>query len=154
MKKPLLYVLTVLAVGALAYHLMRSHRITSRNDILLDSMPELTWIKTELKASDAQMEKVTELHIAYRPKCEEMCKRIAVAHEKVIALARLHRVITPELHAAIRDHATTHAECQQAMLEHIYLTAQQLEPAQATRYIETVLPIALEFTRSGHASQQ
>ncbi|MES2659714.1 MAG: periplasmic heavy metal sensor [Verrucomicrobiota bacterium] len=146
MKKVLLSILLGLVAGLLAFYLMRSHRLAARDGVLLDSMPELSWVRTDLKATDSQMAKVTELHLAYRPKCEEMCRRITAAHAKVEALARANRGMTPELDAAIREHAETHAQCQQAMLEHIYRTAALLDPEQATRYMETVLPIALELT--------
>lgn len=148
MNRAFFTILLALAAGILAFSLMRSHKLASREDVLLDAMPELTWLKTELKATDAQFAKVTELHLAYRPKCVEMCRRITDAHAKVDALARANRGMTPELDAALREHAATHAECQQAMLEHIYRTAALLDPGQASRYIETVLPIALELTRS------
>lgn len=149
MKKALLPILLAIAGGMLAYYLMRSHRLAARDEVLLDSLPELTWVKTDLKATDAQFEKLVEMHRAYRPKCVELCRRITAAHEKVEDLARKSRTMTPELDAALREHATTHAECQQAMLKHIYQTAALLDPAPSSRYIETVLPIALELTRRG-----
>ncbi len=148
MKSTLVTVVLSLLAGTLAFCLMRSHKLAERNEVLLDSMPELTWMKTDLELTDSQLAKVTELHLAYRPRCRELCQRIAAAHAKVESLARTNRAMNPELDAALRDHATTHSECQTAMLEHIYRTAALLDSQQATRYVETVLPIALELTRS------
>ena len=61
-------------------------------------------------------------------------------------LARSGRAISPELTAAIRDHARVHAECQQKMLEHLYQTADLLDDKQAARYLETMVPHALDST--------
>lgn len=140
---------TVLALsaGSLAFFFMRSHKPANTQEILLDVMPELTWIKSDLGANDAQFTKITELHLAYRPKCEELCQRISAAHAKVEKLSRVSREMTPELEAAIREHAKTHSECQQAMIEHIYRTAALLDAAQSTRFIEAVLPIVLDYSR-------
>ncbi|MES2474452.1 MAG: periplasmic heavy metal sensor [Verrucomicrobiota bacterium] len=150
MKNIVFLSLLALAAGALAFGLMRSHQRSVRDEVLLDAMPELSWMKTDLKLDDAQLAAVTKLHLAYRPKCAELCRRISAAHDQVEKLSRSSRGMNDELHAAIREHATTHAECQQAMLEHIYQTAALLGPDQSTRYIEAVLPIALEITRAGN----
>ena len=145
--KAVLAILLALSAGRLSFFLMRSHKMEARHEVLLDSISELSWIKTELGATDAQLAKVTELHLAYRPKCEELCHRISTAHAKVEEISRKSREMTPELNAAIREHAETHAECQQEMVEHIYQTAALLDPTQATRFIEAVLPIVLDYTQ-------
>ncbi len=154
MKSALITLVLSLLAGTLAFCLMRSHKLAERDEVLLDSMPELSWMKADLKLTDSQFAKVTEMHLAYRPKCLGLCQRIAAAHAKVESLARANRAMSSELDAALRDHATTHSECQTAMLEHIYRTAALLEPQQATRYVETVLPIALELTRSAQPHHQ
>ncbi len=143
-----------LVAGVLAFFLMRSHKISAREGVLLDSMPELTWMKNDLKLTDTQLAKVSELHLAYRPVCVDLCARISAAHEKVESMAHANRRMTPELETALREHATTHAECQQAMLEHIYRTAALLDPEQATRYIESVLPTALGLTHGCSSHQE
>ncbi len=154
MKKTLITLFVAIAAGVLAFYLMRSLRMAAQDEVLLDSMPELAWMKTDLKANDEQLAKVTELHLAYRPTCVELCRRIRAAHAKVDSLAGSKREITPELEAAILEHAKTHAECKKAMLEHLYRTAALFSPEQAKHYIETVLPIALESTRSSHSRHE
>lgn len=148
MKKGLLILATALLAGLIAFCLMRSHTIARSGGNLLDSMPELAWVRTDLKLTDAQFAKVTELHVAYRPKCMEMCRRISEAHEKMEGLTAKQRKETPELDAAIREHALIHAECQQAMLKHLYETAAVLDEKQGSRYLETMMPYALDFTPS------
>jgi hypothetical protein len=102
-----------------------------------------------LQLSDEQFAKATALHVAYRPVCEEMCDRIARAHASLESLARGGRGITPELAEAIRHHARVHAECQQKMLEHLYQTADLLDERQAARFLESMVPHALDSAGSG-----
>jgi hypothetical protein len=137
-----------LACGVAAFVATRSHRVEETHEVLLDDMPELSWLRDELDLSDEQFAKVRQLHVGYRPKCVVMCRRIREAHERLDAASRGEEEVTPELKAAIEDHARLHAECQQAMLEHLYETAAVLDDDQARRYIETMLPYALDFSHS------
>jgi len=148
MKKAVLIIFVSLIAGLAAFCWVRTYKVAVQTSVLLDSMPELSWLKTELKLSDAQFSKVTELHAAYRPKCSEMCDRIANAHEKMEGLIRSNPQITPELESAIREHAAIHAECQQEMLDHLFRTAAVIDPEQAKRYLKEMLPFALDFSHS------
>jgi len=152
MKKGIVILVLALAAGILAYYVTRSHQETAHKEVLLDSIPELAWLRGELKLTDDQFAKASELHAAYRPKCAEMCRNIAEAHAKLEALAMTGRKLTPELLEAIREHARVHAECQQKMLEHLYQTAELLDDKQAERYLATVLPHALDSTTGGTLS--
>jgi hypothetical protein len=146
MKKGLLILVLALAAGVLAFWVTRSHQQADRQAVLLDSMPELAWLRVELKLTDDQFATASALHVAYRPTCEVMCRNIAQAHARLETLARGGRGMSPELTAAIHDHARVHAECQQKMLEHLYQTAGLLDDKQAARYLETMVPHALDST--------
>lgn len=148
MKKPFLIILLLLLAGAAAFCLTHSFRTAEPKAALLNKMPELAWVRSELKLTDEQFAKVSELHAAYRPKCEEMCRRILEAHRKLDSLAAKDSVVTEEMRAAIREHANIHAECQEAMLKHLYQTADLLDSQQAAKYLETMLPYALDFSHS------
>lgn len=148
MKRSIVILLIAIVAGAAAFCLIRSQKLADRQHVLLDSMPELTWVKSELKLSDAQFAKVSDLHTAYRPKCMDMCRRIAAAHEKVEELIRENPEVTPELERAIHEHAAIHAECQQAMLQHIFQTAGVMDRDQAALYLKEVVPFALDFGKS------
>ena len=152
MKKGLAVLIIALLAGLAAFCAMRWHRSGAAHShgggIVVDALPELEWLRKELELSDAQFEKVKELHAAYRPRCMEMCSRIAEAHEKLDAIARAHSTITPEYQTALKEHAAVHVECQEAMLKHLYETAATLSAAQAKRYLETMLPFALDFSHS------
>lgn len=144
MKKGLLILLLALSAGVIAFVVARSHRQAAHNEILLDTMHELAWLRTELKLSDAQFRQASDLHAAYRPVCAEMCRNISEAHARLEALAAGGRGMTPDLDDAIRHHARVHAECQKKMLEHLYKTAALLDDNQAARYLEAMIPHALD----------
>lgn len=152
MKKGLLILLVALAAGAAAFWVTRSHQQHDRQAVLLDAMPELAWLRGELQLSDAQFAQACALHTAYRPQCAVMCRRIADARTQLESLAQAGRGMTPELAAAIRELARVRAECQQKMLEHLYQTARLFDDRQAARYLEKVLPAALEATTAGPAT--
>ncbi len=148
MKRIILTLLVALVAGAAAYCLTRTHQMAVHRSVLLDSMPELAWVKSELKLTDDQFAKVSVLHTAYRPKCADMCGRIAAAHEKAESLIHKTPELTPELEQAIEEHAALHVEGQKAMLNHIFQTAGAMNHEQAARYLKEVLPFALDFSHS------
>lgn len=149
MKRILLVLALALVAGLCAFAWMRSHRhAKATSGSLLESMPELAWLRAELDLSDSQFGKVSELHAAYLPECTAMCQRIAEAHERLDAASHGEVEVTPQLKSAIADHAGIHAECQERMLEHLYETARILDADQAERYLEVMLPYALDFSHS------
>ena len=145
MKRGLILMALAITAGVVAFCFTRSHQMAERRELRLDAMPELAWVRTDLKLTDEQFAKVSELHVAYRPRCVDMCRRISKAHDKVEAAAHGGGTMTHELETAIREHAETQVECQRAMLKHIYETAAVLDKDQASRYLETMLPFALDF---------
>ena len=152
MKRGLLIILLALAAGGTAFWVTRTHRQASHQQVLLDSMPELAWLKGDLNLSDEQFAKAIALHTGYRPQCVAMCAHIAEARAKMESLARGSRRMTPELAAAISEHARVQAECRQKMLEHLYQTAALMDEKQAARYLAKVLPLALNSDNRGSAS--
>lgn len=147
MKRGTLIIIALIA-GLAAFYGVRSYKMAEQKSVLLDSMPELSWMKSELKLSEDQFAKVSELHSAYRPKCMEMCQRIAEAHAKMEELIRENPEVTPDLEKAIQRHAVIHAECQEAMLRHLFQTASLMDQEQAAIYLKEMLPFALDFTHS------
>lgn len=148
MKKGIFVLILAIVAGVTAFCLMRSHKVEASRGVLLDSMPELVWLRSDLKLTDSEFAKVTELHLAYRPKCVEMCHRILEAHKRLDKAAQSGEGVTAELKEAITDHAKIHAECQEAMIEHLYQTAAVLDKDQAKRFLNTMLPFALDFSHS------
>ncbi len=151
MKRGGFVLIIALLAGLVAFYGLRWQRERGHNyrsGIALDSMPELTWLEDDLGLSEAQVIQVRDLHQAYRPKCVEMCRRIAAAHHKITTIASANNAISEEYHAALKAHAELHLECQESMLQHLYQTAATLRPEQASRYLKTMLPFALDFSHS------
>ncbi len=153
MKRGILILVIALAAGVAAFSWMRASKSGGPHAVMMDALPELAWVKSELKPDDAQFAKISELHAAYRPQCETMCARIAAAQDKVDALIRKNPEITPELDLAIREHTQIQAECQRAMLQHIFQTAKVLDRDKADRYLKEVLPLAMDSNPSGRGHE-
>lgn len=109
-------------------------------------LPELDWLRHEFELSATEFERVSALHFEYLPTCESLCARIAAARGKVRELILKGTSVTPELEAALRDEAALRAECQVAMLRHLYVTAGALPPEKADAYLETMLPEVMAMT--------
>lgn len=108
--------------------------------------PELAWLRHEFDLNDEEFAKVSALHLAYLPTCESLCKRIATARSNVRGLVLAGSSVSPELEAALREEAALRADCQAAMLGHLYETAAVLPPAKARAYLDAMLPEILEMT--------
>lgn len=119
-------------------------------------LPELEWLRHEFKLTDAQFAKVSELHLAYRPTCEDLCMKVMASQDKITKIATSGTQVSPELKAALQEQATLHMECQTALLTHLYQTAACLSPEQARRYLDAMLPQVIDMkmepatTHSGH----
>jgi hypothetical protein len=140
-----------LVAGLLAYGVTRKHCATSNGNTLLDQLPELAWLRTELSLSDAQFTEIAERHAAYRPVCEEMCRRIEESRSRLESIALKNRATDTELRQAISDYERVRGECKMKMLEHLYQTAALMNEEQAGRYLKTVLPAALGGTSHPHS---
>lgn len=119
-------------------------------------LPELEWLRHEFKLNDAQFATVSELHLAYRPTCEDLCMKVMASQDKIKALVSDGSQVSPELIAALQEHATLHVECQSALLAHLYQTAACLSPEQSRSYLDAMLPQVIDMNmepatkHSGH----
>jgi hypothetical protein len=144
MKKGLLILLAAIVAGVLAFFLSRGQLPPAHQSVLLDSMPELAWLRTDLKLTEEQFSKVEQLHRDYRPLCAEMCRRIRESEAAVAKLASTQGSMSDELIRAIENHGHVIASCKRSMLEHMYHTASVMNEHQAQRYLEVSLPLALD----------
>ncbi len=141
--------LVAVLAGLAAFFIMRWQKQPEADHLAAShGMPGLFWLRNELKLSDAQFAQVQSLHEAYRPKCEQMCEKIAASHERVGALSAKAKELTPELSAALKEHADIHLECQRALLGHLFETAATMDAGQSRRYLDLVLPYVTNFTHS------
>ncbi len=148
MKKGLLILAAAIMAGLLAFFLSRCQPATDTDPVLLDSLPELAWLRTDLKLTDEQFFKVEKLHCDYRLVCVEMCHSIAESEAAVAKLASARRDMSDDLAKAIENHGHVIAECKRSMLAHIYQTASLMDEIQARHYLEVTLPLALDSARS------
>lgn len=145
MKRGLLILLLALAASAGAFVFTRNqcecsvttHATAHDGGSLL---PELEWLRNELKLTDEQFAKVKEQHLTYRPICEALCKKVVAAQKSVHALAQAQNIASPELAEALQEQAAVRVECQKAMLKHLQKTAAIMSPEQARQYLDTMLP--------------
>jgi len=151
MKRGLVFLIGSLLLAAIAF--MISHSITESrvagergSHEPENHLPELDWLRREFDLSATEFERVSALHFEYLLTCESLCAKIAEARRKVRELILEGSSVTPELEAALRDEASLRAECQVAMLRHLYVTAGALPPEKADAYLETMLPEVMAMT--------
>lgn len=141
--KSILTMLGILAAAALAWYGVHTWRMNHAPPPH-GSSDALAWVQREFGLTNAQFAEVKKLHEAYEPRCMEMCAHIAEANGRVESLLRESRRMTPELAEAIRAAQQRRAECQTAMLTHLYETAAQMPPEAGQRYFRTVTARLLE----------
>jgi hypothetical protein len=151
MKRGLVFLIGSLLLAAIAF--LISHSITESrvagergSHEPENHLPELDWLRHEFDLSATEFERVSALHRDYLPTCESLCAKIAAARGKVRELILEGTAVTPELEAALREEAVLRAECQVAMLRHLYVTAGALPPEKASAYLETMLPEVMAMT--------
>ena len=113
-------------------------------------LPELEWLRLSLHLTEPQFEKVKTLHLAYQPRCAELCMRVQHSDHVLQDCTSHSRTVTEDVSKHMREHAALAQECQQAMLQHVYETAACLEPAQADNYLKIVLPHVLGAAHASH----
>ncbi len=145
MKRSWLILFGGLLAGLVAYTCIYLHATSTQRSAEQSSRPELTWLQTEYRLTDAQLAQVVQLHDAYRPKCAEMCRRIDDQNAKVQQLLSATNTVTPEIKQALAQAAQLRVECQSAMMQHFYEVSRVMPPGQGKRYLawvqqETLLP--------------
>ena len=97
---------------------------------------EMEWLRREYHLTDAQFSRIQEMHREYRPKCDQLCGRIAEANARLDQLIATNKAVTPEVAAALKDAATVQEECHQAMLGHVYAVSAEMSPEDGVRYLQ------------------
>jgi len=110
----------------------------SRRGMLREPQPELAWLKQEFHLGDAEFARITQMHEAYLPQCQERCQRIAEQTRRLQSLLAETNTMTPEIQALLLERAKTRAECETAMLNHFLAVSQTMPPEQGRRYLAWV----------------
>ena len=130
---------------------LTSKAIPKENGSLL---PELHWLQTWLRLDTEQMQKVKALHLAYLPKCEDLCHRVYLSNEDILTLTGSSTAVDAKLRSAMDERAKLAVECQQALLEHVYQTASSLRPEQSKKYLDLMVPYTLGIPTNDAASNR
>jgi hypothetical protein len=138
MKRPWLIIFGGLALAVCAYLCIYFGKTVTERSVERSNRPELAWLQMEFQLTDAQLTRVMELHNAYAPKCDEMCRAIDAKNAEIQKLLAATNVITPEIKQALAQAAEIRAECETAMLDHFYKVAATMPPEQAKRYLDWV----------------
>ena len=123
------------------------HRAMLRSDV-----PELAWLKEEFNLSEAEFQRITELHEAYLPKCGERCTLIDAKNNELRQLLAQAGTVTPEIERKLAEAAALRLECEKAMLAHFLAVSKAMPPEQGKRYLawieqQTFMP---EHRMAGH----
>ncbi|MDB6005107.1 MAG: hypothetical protein JWR15_2094 [Prosthecobacter sp.] len=113
-------------------------------------LPELEWLRLSCHLTATQFEKVRALHLAYQPKCAELCMRVQHSEHALLEASSRSRTVTADVTKLLHERASLTQECQQAMLLHVYETAACMEAQQADQYLKVVLPHVLGPAHSSH----
>lgn len=157
MTRGLVILLLALLLGVAGFSIVRWHQHEAEHLYRRDYAShgaaghhaELDWLKVELQVSDAQLEKIRALHVAYHPVCEELAHRLEGSHQKLDGLTKAATGVSAELDAALKEHADLHLDCQRAMLKHFYETSACLTPGQSQHYLNKMLPLVFQHDTVG-----
>jgi hypothetical protein len=103
------------------------------------SADDLSWLKREFRLSDAEMQRVRQLHEGYLPKCREMCGKIAAKQSEVSDV--LAKGQAPD--EKLVELATLRAQCQAQMLRHFQEVSQAMPAEQGKRYLNKMQRLTL-----------
>lgn len=145
MRRSLLILLAMVLAGAAiagASYLLGC-RICARQ--LAGSGDDLAWLRREFRLSDAEMQRIRQLHEGYLPKCRENCARIAAKKKELQAALDRAQGMTPEAQLKLAEVAALRAQCQANMLGHFYKVSQAMPPEQGRRYLAEMQRLTLGF---------
>lgn len=138
MKKGILVLFLSLFAAAAAFCVYFFCATAPARAMLAKPEGELDWLRHEFNLTDAQFVRISEMHAAYRPKCDEMCVKIAEANSQLDSLIGSQKAVTPEIEAALKRCASVQEECRQAMLGHAYAVSNEMGPGNGSRYLKMV----------------
>lgn len=138
MKRGVLILLLGLFTTVAAFACVYLVCIAPTRSLQRSERPELAWLKEEFNLGDAEFKRISELHAAYLPECQERCRQIDAQDEQLRMLIATATNVTPEINSALSEAARLRAECQRMMLEHFFQVGQTMPPEQGSRYLAWV----------------
>jgi Spy/CpxP family protein refolding chaperone len=135
MKRAIL-ILMLGVIGATLSYCVLYFRGTSEHRALLHSAaPELAWLKHEFRLSDTEFQRIADLHQGYKPRCEEMCRRIAGKQSEMRQLLAGGEINATAWEQKLAEASALRLQCQTNMLQHFISVSLQMPPEQGRRYL-------------------
>jgi len=145
MRRSFIIVLAVLLSSAAIVGLTSAiaKRVCAQHLVRLSD--DLAWLRREFRLSDAELQRIRQLHEGYLPKCREMCDRIAAKKNELQAALDAGRGLTPEAEQKLAEVGALRSQCQAQMLRHFYDVSQAMPPEQGQRYLAEMQRLTLGF---------
>jgi len=135
MRKPLIILISALAVGALLFggafycaHYICIQRVAKSTD-------DLDWLRMEFRLGDAELARIRELHDGYLPKCSDNCILIAAKKRELAQAIAAGTNSTATLDQLRADVAALRTKCQSEMLAHFEDVSRAMPAGQGERYL-------------------
>jgi hypothetical protein len=135
-----------IACGAAYWSLTANHRAMLRDD-----HPELAWLQRQFNLSPEEFERISTLHRAYLPYCQDLCERVERHHDEIRRAIQQSTQLTPELEALLEQAARVRIECQRMMLQHFFAVSRAMSPEQGRRYLLWVQEKTFHMDHEGGA---
>jgi len=104
---------------------------------------DLSWLQTEFHLSDAEMVHIRQLHAGYRPKCAEICAKIAKKQRELDTILGAGTNTTADAQIKLGEIAALRAQCQAQMLAHFEDVSRAMPQAQGERYLAEMKKLTL-----------
>jgi hypothetical protein len=135
MKRAVTVLVAGLVAAVAAYCALYFFRTSCDCPSLNGPAPELQWLKDEFRLGDPEFQRVVRLHEDYKPRCEEMCHRIAGKRAELKHLIDHGETNATVLEQKLTEAAALRLQCQTNMLRHFLSVAAQMPPEQGRRYL-------------------
>lgn len=135
MNRSLIILVGALALGAVVFS--GSYFTARQATMVCCAKPadDLSWLQTEFHLGNAEMARIRELHAGYRPKCAEICAKIADKQSELDALLGSSTNLTAVAQTKLDEIAALRAQCQAQMLAHFEDVSRAMPPAEGQRYL-------------------
>ena len=140
MRRPLLLLLALFAVGALVFQASQTTAVSCCGS---EDADELAWLRDEFKLTEAALAKVRQVHTSYRMSCSTMSQQVVAKKKSVYQLAVASTNVSPELERELAEAQALRLESQKQMLNHFYEVSQAMPPEQGKRYLSEMFQTML-----------
>ncbi|NJM55507.1 MAG: hypothetical protein HC841_05985 [Verrucomicrobiae bacterium] len=135
MKRAVVILVLGVAAALLADVVVYRAATASSRELLSSAQPEMEWLRHEFHLSDAEWQRVAQLHAEYLPLGRERYRRIGELNEKLAASLDGSAEMTPAIRDLIRERALLRAASQEEMLNHFFAVSRAMPSDEGRRYL-------------------